>query len=133
MAAAFAAVGFCKRLGESAVPGAQTGTPFQRDVWGALLNIPTGETRTYAQIAQEIGAPHSARAVANACGANRLALIVPCHRVVPARGGIGGYRWGVGWKWALLAAERGAAPCRPSSPELPLRHDRTGIPLKAAD
>lgn len=84
------------------------GTPFQRRVWDALRAIPRGETRTYAQVAASIGSPRSARAVGGACGANPLALFIPCHRVVGAVG-TGGYAWGVDRKEALLAAERTAA------------------------
>jgi AraC family transcriptional regulator of adaptative response/methylated-DNA-[protein]-cysteine methyltransferase len=69
-------------------------TAFQRRVWTALQRIPRGETRTYAEVADTIGAPGAARAVARACATNPVALVIPCHRVVPARGGTGGYRWG---------------------------------------
>ena len=84
------------------------GTDFQRRVWGALLRIPAGTTVTYTDIAQEIGRPTSQRAVANACGDNHLAIVVPCHRVVRADGGLGGYRWGVERKRRLLERERAA-------------------------
>ena len=84
-------------------------TAFQARVWEALRAIPSGETRTYSQVAAQIGAPRAVRAVASACAANRVALSVPCHRVVRADGSLGGYRWGVGVKEALLAAERDAA------------------------
>jgi O-6-methylguanine DNA methyltransferase len=86
------------------------GTPFQRRVWDALLAIPRGEVRTYGQIAAAIGAPRAMRAVAGACGANPVALLVPCHRVVAATG-LGGYSAGAGLaaKRALLAAEGVAA------------------------
>ena len=110
LSAARAALEFCASLSAAAAPGSLAGTPFQRAVWEALLSIPPGETRSYAQVALEIGAPRAARAVANACGANPLAILVPCHRVVPARGGVGGYRWGTEWKSALLAAERVRTP-----------------------
>ena len=85
------------------------GTVFQRRVWRALSEIPLGGTASYAEIARAIGAPGSARAVAAACGANPLALAVPCHRVVRSDGGLSGYRWGVERKRALLARERDAA------------------------
>jgi len=78
-------------------------------VWEALREIPAGQTRTYAQVAEGIGRPASVRAVANACGANRLAVAVPCHRVVRADGTPSGYRWGVERKRALLESERGGA------------------------
>lgn len=67
------------------------GTPFQQQVWQALLTIPKGEVRTYRQIAEQIGRPNAARAVANACGANPDAPRIPCHRVVGANGQLGGY------------------------------------------
>lgn len=80
-------------------------TAFQWRVWNALQRIPLGSTRSYAQIAQEIGAPKSVRAVANACGRNRLAIVVPCHRVIREDGSLGGYRWGIARKQALLKGE----------------------------
>src|SRR5690606_14894223 len=81
------------------------GTPFQRLVWGELRRIPAGETASYAEVARRIGRPRSARAVARACGANPLAVVVPCHRVVGSDGALSGYRWGVERKRALLARE----------------------------
>jgi AraC family transcriptional regulator of adaptative response/methylated-DNA-[protein]-cysteine methyltransferase len=86
------------------------GTAFQARVWSALRRIPSGETRTYAQVAEDIGAPTSVRAVAGACAANRVALVVPCHRVVRTGGGLGGYRWGTAVKQELLDAERAPVP-----------------------
>ena len=86
----------------------ERGTAFQRRVWQALRNIPRGETRTYSEIAAAIGQPSAARAVARACATNPLALLTPCHRVVRTDGGLGGYRWGVDKKQALLDAEGGA-------------------------
>ena len=85
------------------------GTAFQEKVWQALRKIPPGQTRSYAQVAQAIGLPNSVRAVANACAANPVALAVPCHRVVPKAGGVGGCRWGVETKRQLLARERDAS------------------------
>jgi AraC family transcriptional regulator of adaptative response/methylated-DNA-[protein]-cysteine methyltransferase len=82
------------------------GTAFQWRVWRALTAIPSGHTRSYAQVAASIGAPAATRAVARACAANPIALVVPCHRVVPAAGGEGGYRWGTGVKREILDAER---------------------------
>lgn len=82
------------------------GTAFQRRVWQALRQIPAGETRSYAEVAEAIGAPTSSRAVAQACGANTLAVLIPCHRVVRQDGSLSGYRWGVARKKALLAKER---------------------------
>ncbi|MDO8120138.1 methylated-DNA--[protein]-cysteine S-methyltransferase [Isoptericola sp. b490] len=81
------------------------GTAFQARVWQALTRIPAGETRTYSEVAQEIGEPTAVRAVAGACARNRLALVVPCHRVVRTDGGLGGYRWGLAVKRELLDAE----------------------------
>ncbi len=84
------------------------GTAFQLRVWQALTTIPTGETRSYGQVAAMIGAPKAVRAVATSCAANPVALAVPCHRVIGGDGRMHGYRWGVARKQALLAAE-GAA------------------------
>jgi AraC family transcriptional regulator of adaptative response/methylated-DNA-[protein]-cysteine methyltransferase len=81
-------------------------TAFQWQVWQALAAIPRGETRTYGEIAAAIGRPAAARAVARACASNPVALAIPCHRVVPAVGGVGGYRWGAARKKALLTRER---------------------------
>jgi AraC family transcriptional regulator of adaptative response/methylated-DNA-[protein]-cysteine methyltransferase len=80
-------------------------TTFQWRVWNALMAIPAGETRTYAEVAEAIGQPSAARAVARACATNRVAVAIPCHRVLPKSGGLGGYRWGPERKRALLAAE----------------------------
>jgi AraC family transcriptional regulator of adaptative response/methylated-DNA-[protein]-cysteine methyltransferase len=82
------------------------GTVFQRRVWDELRRIPRGETRTYRQIARAIGAPDAVRAVGSACGANPVALVVPCHRAVRTDGGMGGYAWGVQRKRKLLALEK---------------------------
>jgi AraC family transcriptional regulator of adaptative response/methylated-DNA-[protein]-cysteine methyltransferase len=81
------------------------GTAFQARVWASLRRIPAGETRTYAQVAAEIGAPTAVRAVARACATNRVALAVPCHRVIRSDGGLGGYRWGLAVKRELLDLE----------------------------
>lgn len=81
------------------------GTAFQLRVWQALCRIPRGETRSYSQLARELGVPNATRAVARACGANRVALLVPCHRVVGSNGALTGYRWGVERKRQLLATE----------------------------
>lgn len=81
------------------------GTNFQLKVWDALLRIPFGETVTYGDIAKEIGAPKSGRAVGAAVGANMISLLIPCHRVILSSGVIHNYRWGVGRKKALLAME----------------------------
>lgn len=85
------------------------GTAFQQRVWQALREIPAGATATYADIAARIGAPASVRAVAAACGANALAVAIPCHRVVRTDGALSGYRWGVERKRALIEREAGEA------------------------
>jgi AraC family transcriptional regulator, regulatory protein of adaptative response / methylated-DNA-[protein]-cysteine methyltransferase len=82
------------------------GTEFQRRVWQALRQIPYGETRSYTEVAASIGAPRAARAVGSACARNRVALVVPCHRVVRESGALGGYRWGLARKQRLLDQER---------------------------
>ena len=82
------------------------GTAFQQRVWEALCKVPAGETVSYAEIAARVGNPKSVRAVAQACAANRLAVAIPCHRVVRSDGALSGYRWGVERKQALLARER---------------------------
>ena len=82
------------------------GTVFQRRVWDALRRIPRGETRTYSELAREIGAPAAVRAVGSACGANPVALVVPCHRAVRTDGGLGGYAWGLPVKERLLEVEK---------------------------
>lgn len=83
------------------------GTPFQQRVWHALRAMPLGTTCSYADLAAAIGAPTSVRAVASACARNRVAALVPCHRVLRQDGTLGGYRWGLARKAALLEAERG--------------------------
>jgi len=81
------------------------GTTFQQRVWAELRRIPAGETRTYTEIAKAVGAPTAVRAVAGACAANVLAVVIPCHRVVRGDGELAGYRWGKARKRALLARE----------------------------
>jgi len=83
------------------------GTAFQSRVWQALRNIPLGETRSYGALAAELGAPTATRAVASACARNRVALVIPCHRVIAGDGKLAGYRWGVARKQRVLAAEAG--------------------------
>lgn len=85
------------------------GSAFQVAVWQAICTIEPGETATYAELARRVGRPNSHRAVANACGKNPIALVVPCHRVVRSDGSAGGYRWGVERKAQLLEAEAGSA------------------------
>lgn len=82
------------------------GTVFQRRVWDELRRIPRGETRTYQDIARAVGAPAAVRAVGSACGANPVALVVPCHRAVRTDGGLGGYAWGISRKQRLLELEK---------------------------
>ena len=91
-----------------------TGTAFQRRVWEALRQIPYGEVRTYGEIAIEIGTPHAVRAVGTACGANPVALVIPCHRVVPKSGGVGNYGFGPARKKVLLAREGATVPGLPA-------------------
>lgn len=92
------------------VPLRPAGTPFQLEVWGALLAIPYGETTSYAEIARRIHRPRAVRAVGAANGANPLAIIVPCHRVIGSRGDLVGYGGGLPIKRWLLAHERKHAP-----------------------
>jgi AraC family transcriptional regulator of adaptative response/methylated-DNA-[protein]-cysteine methyltransferase len=94
------------------------GTAFQERVWQALRAIPVGSTASYAQIAERIGAPSAYRAVAQACGANTLAVAIPCHRVVRSDGGLSGYRWGVERKRQLLEGERLQHMTAPQDPTL---------------
>ncbi len=89
------------------LPLAVRGSPFQARVWEALGRIPAGTTRSYTQVASSIGMPTAVRAVANACGANPVALMVPCHRVIRTDGSLGGYRWGIEVKAELLRREAG--------------------------
>lgn len=90
---------------ESSLPLDVGGTPFQRRVWEVLRQIPAGTTATYSDIAARIGSPEAVRAVAQACGANPLAVAIPCHRVVRKDGRLSGYRWGVERKRELLLRE----------------------------
>lgn len=97
--------GIDKPAGESSLPLDIRGTIFQRRVWKALMEIPPGETASYGEVAKRIGQPKASRAVAGACAANRIALYIPCHRVVRQNGSPGGYRWGVRRKKILLERE----------------------------
>ncbi|KGX05326.1 methylated-DNA--[]-cysteine S-methyltransferase family protein [Burkholderia pseudomallei] len=81
------------------------GTAFEQKVWQALCGIPSGKTRSYGDVARDLGVPEAVRAVASACAANVLAIAIPCHRVVRSDGSISGYRWGVERKRALLTDE----------------------------
>jgi AraC family transcriptional regulator of adaptative response/methylated-DNA-[protein]-cysteine methyltransferase len=89
------------------------GSEFECRVWNALRDIPAGTTATYGEIAARLGAPRQAREVGEACAANKLAVVVPCHRVVKKDGGISGYRWGVRRKRALLEREHRARLLQP--------------------
>ena len=91
------------------------GTGFQQRVWDALMKVPEGETVSYAGLARQLGAPRAARAAARARAHNRIAVVVPCHRVIRGDGSLGGYRWGLPRKQQLLARERvSKAPIRSS-------------------
>lgn len=88
------------------VPVDLIGTAFQKKVWDALMKIPLGKTCSYAELATGLQQPNAARAVASACARNRVAVVVPCHRVIRGDGSLGGYRWGLPLKQALLQRER---------------------------
>lgn len=92
--------------GAASLPLDLRGTLFQQKVWRALQRVPPGETLTYSELAERLGRPNAVRAVARACAANTLAVLVPCHRIVRRDGGLAGYRWGVDRKRALLLRER---------------------------
>lgn len=98
---------FAGRLADFDVELDMRGTEFQRRVWNALLTIPYGETRSYGEIAEQIGTPGAARAVGLANGHNPIAIIVPCHRVIGAGGGLTGYGGGLDRKRTLLGLEQG--------------------------
>jgi AraC family transcriptional regulator, regulatory protein of adaptative response / methylated-DNA-[protein]-cysteine methyltransferase len=100
------------------------GSDFECRVWNALRAIPAGTTATYGEIAARLGMPRQAREVGEACAANRLAVVVPCHRIVKKDGGISGYRWGVRRKRVLLAREHSA---RLLQPAVVLPHEETAI------
>jgi AraC family transcriptional regulator, regulatory protein of adaptative response / methylated-DNA-[protein]-cysteine methyltransferase len=82
------------------------GTAFQRRVWQALREIPPGETASYSEVARRIGSPKAVRAVAHACASNKIAVAIPCHRVVRSNGDLSGYRWGIERKRKLLEREQ---------------------------
>lgn len=100
---------FSGSLRQFSVPLRPVGTDFQLRVWNLLLDIPYGETRTYGELAQQIGDPNTVRAVGMANGANRLAILIPCHRVIGADGSLTGYGGGVWRKQRLLEIEQGQA------------------------
>lgn len=91
---------------EFSLPLDMHGTVFQRKIWQMLRQIPSGQTVSYGQLASLIGAPKAARAVASACAANPVAVVVPCHRVVRSNGSLSGYRWGIERKRILLDREK---------------------------
>lgn len=93
---------------QAQVPVDLIGTAFQKKVWDALMKIPAGQTRSYAELAAQLGQPRAARAVASACAHNRVAIVVPCHRVIRGDGSLGGYRWGLQLKQQVLQRERAA-------------------------
>ncbi len=94
------------------IPIDARGTSFQQVVWNALRLVPAGTTTTYSDLARRIGRPNAVRAVAGACAANPIAILIPCHRVLRSDGGISGYRWGVERKRAMLALENEPATSR---------------------
>jgi AraC family transcriptional regulator, regulatory protein of adaptative response / methylated-DNA-[protein]-cysteine methyltransferase len=94
---------------DGALPLDIRATAFQRRVWTYLQKIPFGATRSYSQVAKAIGRPSATRAVARACATNPVAVAIPCHRVVHQDGSMGGYRWGIERKKALLEMERSLA------------------------
>jgi len=98
-----------------AIPLDLAGTPFQQRVWSALRAIPCGETRSYGDLARAFGKPGASRAIGGANAANRIAVLIPCHRVIAADGTLGGYAWGLGIKAELLRREGAlVAPPQPS-------------------
>jgi AraC family transcriptional regulator of adaptative response/methylated-DNA-[protein]-cysteine methyltransferase len=103
-----AMLGLAPVHGAPPLPADLAATAFQWRVWEELMRIPAGETRSYTDVARAIGRPRAVRAVARACASNRLALIVPCHRVVREDGSLGGYRWGIANKERLLRMEQAA-------------------------
>jgi AraC family transcriptional regulator of adaptative response/methylated-DNA-[protein]-cysteine methyltransferase len=98
---------FAGTLKKFSLPLVARGTPFEERVWQALLRIPHGQTRSYLEIARELGSPEGQRAVGRANGLNRIAIVIPCHRVVNHDGGLGGYGGGLWRKERLLDLERG--------------------------
>ena len=91
--------------GEKSLKLSPQGSPFQKLVWEALLQIPSGATVSYADLAKSIGNPKAVRAVANAVAANPIAILIPCHRIIRSDGQLGGYRWGLAMKKQLLIQE----------------------------
>ena len=121
---------FNGRRRQFALPLEMSGTPFQRRVWSALLAIPFGETRSYRDIAGQIGTPRAVRAVGAANGRNPLSIVAPCHRVIGSTGALTGFAGGVAVKARLLDFERDAAASQPALvPPTEIR----GIPAPARD
>lgn len=106
------------------------GTAFQRTVWGRIREIPLGRTLTYAGLAEALGNPGGVRAVAGACAANPVALVIPCHRVIRSDGGLGGYRWGLARKRRLLSLEESMAEEGPWKLTAPSGSERVGASLR---
>lgn len=94
-----------KKLGKSPIVCKAIGTPFQHQVWKALLQIPEGQTRTYSEIASIAGNPNAIRATGSAIGKNPVSILIPCHRALPKSGGVGNFLWGSHFKKSLLASE----------------------------
>ena len=114
--AAAAARAFAWWRGEGGPPAlALRGTGFQLQVWRALVSLPAGATTSYGDLARTLAQPAATRAVAGAVAANRVAVVIPCHRVIRKGGALGGYRWGLERKRALLAAEAGLSAAAPAS------------------
>jgi AraC family transcriptional regulator, regulatory protein of adaptative response / methylated-DNA-[protein]-cysteine methyltransferase len=101
---------------EQAIPLVPKGSDFQIRVWELLRRIPSGTTRTYAELAHDLGRPSAVRAVARACATNPIAVLIPCHRVIRGDGELAGYRWGLPMKRALLAREQRVAQKRADKP-----------------
>jgi methylated-DNA-[protein]-cysteine S-methyltransferase len=117
---------FAGELRQFDLPLDLRGTPFQMRVWAALLAIPYGQTRSYSQLARQIGAPHAARAVGSANHANPIAILVPCHRVIAAGGALAGYGGGLDRKRFLLQLEGGRRSHPVSSPSQELTPRNAG-------
>lgn len=101
---------------DHAIPLVPKGSDFQIRVWELLRRIPSGTTRTYTELAHDLGQPSAARAVARACATNPIAVLIPCHRVIRGDGELAGYRWGLAMKRTLLAREQRVAQSRPDKP-----------------
>ncbi len=119
------------RPADSSLPLDVRATAFQWRVYEALRAIPSGATRSYGAVARSLGMPTAARAVARACATNRVAVVIPCHRVVREDGGLGGYRWGIERKAALLEAERGSEEDRSGGARVSAAPARRGARIRA--